>query len=68
MSKLSPEDKGFRQGVAWAIWFLARFHREDSLAKDMLNESGITLSQFTTAGVDTPDLPVIRKLWRELQR
>lgn len=52
----------FFRGVAISAAFLIKYHNEELLAHDMLQEFGITYKMLVDADVDEYDLEEIRKL------
>ena len=60
------KDKDFVEGVLWAAQFLTVSHGENSLAENLMLESGMTEKQFTKAqrksGYESREMmPIIRK-------
>ena len=67
---MSEETKtAFNQGYLIACANIVHLHDEGVVAEDVLSELGITRSQMEAAmkGNDF-DLPVVRKLYREIER
>lgn len=60
--KDSERDRGFAQGVAWAIAVLERNFGETSLAENLLGESGIDQKSFRRA-CDPYDYNIIRRFF-----
>lgn len=59
MSERDAEQRGYIQGVAWAIAVLGRYPIG---AGGVLKESGITYGEFKASGVVANDLRVIREI------
>jgi hypothetical protein len=64
---LSPEDRGFTRGVAYAAAQIVRLHNSPVCAADVILESGIPAREFR-AVVDGYDLSAIRRLARNETR
>jgi hypothetical protein len=62
-NELSAEQKGFVQGVAWAVAVLHNYHVSPS---GLLQESGLNAEDFKRAGVIAKDMRVVRKLLKEI--
>jgi hypothetical protein len=60
-------EKGFAQGVAWAVAVLERSCGETSLAEILLYESGISKNSFRRA-CDPYDYNVVRKFFDRDER
>lgn len=44
--------EGFLQGVAWAAAVVVQLHDRPTIAKDIVNESGLPLAAFAVAAED----------------
>ena len=62
-TKDSERDRGFAQGVAWAVGVLERSFGETSLAANLIGESGMKLNDFRRA-CDLYDYNVVARLAR----
>jgi len=57
---MTQRDIGFTQGLGYAIAYLVKHHGEDSLARFLLQESGIQFKEFKQV-CDGADLEYIDK-------
>lgn len=60
------KDKDFVEGILWAAQFIAVSHGEESLAVDLMGESGMSEKQFAKAQRESgyesrAMMPLIRK-------
>lgn len=61
MSRVSDQERGFRLGIAVAVGFLVHGHRQDDIAKELLESTGMTLAKAETADATEYDLSAIRR-------
>ena len=58
-------ERGFRQGVGYAVAEVVRAHDQPGMAADVASAAGFTYREYTVAGLDEYDLKTLRKLQRE---
>jgi len=58
---VTAEERGFAQGVAWAVSVMSRFHIGPG---DLLQESGISYAEFKAAQVVASDLKALRAVMK----
>jgi len=58
-------ERGFAQGVGYAVAEVVRAHDQPGMAADVASAAGFTIRDYTIAGVDEYDLKTLRKLRRE---
>jgi hypothetical protein len=54
-------DKGFRQGIGYAVAEVIRSHDNPTIAVDLAGAAGYDYNDFKNAGVDEYDLKTLRK-------
>lgn len=59
---VTAEEKGFTQGVGWAIAELLRSYNDKYEAERLFADSGIPMSDFRKAGVDEADRQYLRRV------
>lgn len=62
------EHKGFTAGYAMACANIVNLHGEDTIAENILAESGITLAEVKALGLTDYDMKPLRALFREIAR
>ena len=62
--RVTQSEIGFRLGIAVAVGFLVHGHGEDSLARELLKSTDLTLAKARTADATEYDLSAIRKAMR----
>lgn len=62
--RVSDHDLGFRLGIAVAVGFLVHGHGEDSMAKELLQVTDVTVAKTNTAGATEYDISAMRKALR----
>jgi hypothetical protein len=58
-------ERGFRQGVGYAVAEVVRSHDEPVVAASVASAAGFTVGDYMRAGVDAYDLKTLRKLRRD---
>lgn len=58
-------ERGFRQGLGYAVAEIVRAHDAPVVAADLASTAGYTVGEYMRAGVDAYDLKTLRKLRRE---
>jgi hypothetical protein len=65
--KDSERDRGFAQGVAWAVSTLDYYWGEGSLCEQLVRESGININAFRRA-CEPHDFKAVAKVFRAINR
>lgn len=58
-------ERGFRQGVGYAVAEVVRSHDEGVVAASVASAAGFTVREYRDAGLPEYDLKTLRKLRRE---
>ena len=58
-------ERGFVQGVGYAVAEVVRSHDQPTIAADVASAAGYTVREYMVAGVDEYDLKTLRKVRRD---